>query len=136
MVSEIASFIALSVGGILNAGFLVWKHQQKKTAPLVCPLNHDCSKVTESKWSAIFYFRNDTLGLLFFIGMLSMIMAAWFLPEQASLLHLLIIIGAGGAVLFSLFLLGVQKFILKDYCFYCLISAVITILLLVNGVFL
>jgi len=135
----LASFLALSVGGIITSGYLVWKHYWKKSAgkkqPLVCPLNHDCGVVTESRWSHLFYVRNEVLGLLFYVGMLVAGLGMAFLSDYAGLLRLAIRISASLGLLFSLFLVFVQAKIIKDYCFYCLISAVITLLLWVNGFF-
>ena len=130
VVSLFVSFVVLALGGTINSGYLVWKHLQKK--PLVCPLNHDCSTVTESKWSHIFYLRNDTLGFLFFVSMFLAAFATLFLPELTIFL-IAIIFGSVGAALFSLFLISVQFLIIKDYCFYCLISAGITLLLFFNA---
>src|SRR3989344_8591732 len=104
MSAAIASFITLTIVGILNAGYLVWKHYSHK--PLVCPMDHDCSKVTESKWSRVFWVRNEVLGLLFYVAMLVAGLLVFFIPEFA-LLPLLITIAAGGGLLFSLFLLWV-----------------------------
>ncbi|MEK6950368.1 MAG: vitamin K epoxide reductase family protein [Nanoarchaeota archaeon] len=134
--SALASFIALSIGGICTSGYLVWKHhrsQKTKAAPLVCPLNHDCSTVTESKWSTIFYFRNETLGLLYYVAMFMGGLLLAFAPALIPALPLFLLIGAGMALLFSFFLVYLQAFIIKDYCFYCLISAIISLLLVVNS---
>jgi len=130
----IVTFIILAIMGMLNSGYLVWAHRQDNKKALVCPLDHDCSVVTESKWSHIFYFRNDTLGFLFFIATFVAIITMLLLPLQVPLLSLLILIAASGAFLFTLFLLYLQAFVIKDYCFYCLISATITILLFINSI--
>lgn len=130
----IASFIVLTICGTVNAAYLVWKHSQKKT--LMCPLNHDCSVVTESRWSHLFYFRNETLGLVFFIAMLGLILSTLTVHGQTEILYLLILAACGGALLFSIFLVLLQKFVIEDYCFYCLVSAVITLLLFLNSILL
>lgn len=129
----LASFLALSIGGIITSGYLVWKHSRKQ--PLVCPMNHDCSIVTESIWSHLFYVRNEGLGLLFYLGMLVAGLGVTFLSDYAGVLRLLIRISTTFGVLFSLFLLFIQFKVIKDYCFYCLISAMMTILLLANSFF-
>ena len=134
-----ASFITLAIIGIADAGYLVWKHYSHKAGPLVCPLDHDCSKVTESKWSTIFWVRNEILGLLFYVSMLVAGLIIFFKPEFSLFsfpLLLLIKIAAGIGLMFSLFLLLVQIYKIKDYCFYCMLSALITLLLFVNGLFL
>lgn len=127
--------MALSVGGMITSGYLVWKHYQRKKAPLVCPLNHDCSKVTESKWSRVLYVRNEILGLLFYGMMLLASITIVVMPGFIPHLPFWVRIATTGAMLFSLFLAGIQAFKIKDYCFYCLISAIINILLLVNSFF-
>lgn len=130
-----ASFMTLAITGIAVAGYLVWKHYRNTTKPLVCPLDHDCSKVTESKWSTVFFVRNEVLGLLFYVSMLAA-GAVVFLMPQFSLVFSLIKLATGAGLLFSLFLLWVQVYKIKDYCFYCLLSALITLLLFVNSFFL
>ncbi len=134
-----ASFITLAITGIADAGYLVWKHYSHNTEPLICPMDHDCSKVTESKWSTLFWVRNEVLGLLFYISMLVAGLVVFFLPGLVLVslpLILLIKLAAGASLLFSLFLIWVQLYKIKDYCFYCMLSALINLLLLVNGFFL
>ncbi|MEK6939731.1 MAG: vitamin K epoxide reductase family protein [Nanoarchaeota archaeon] len=134
-----ASFITLAIAGIADAGYLVWKHYHNSSKPLVCPLDHDCSKVTESKWSTIFWVRNEVLGLLFYVSMLIAGLASFFMPGLILVsvpLILLIKLAAGAGLVFSLFLIWVQIYKIKDYCFYCMLSALITLLLLVNSFFL
>ena len=129
----ITTFIALAVGGIVNAGYLVHKHYQKK--PLVCPLNHDCSVVTESKWNKIFFIRNEVLGLMFFIFLFFSILVLIFNPNL-NILKTIILTATAFSLLFSIFLLLIQKYVIKDYCFYCIISAIITFLIFLNSVYL
>lgn len=130
----VVSFITLSILGLLNSGYLLYKHYTKKQKPLICPMNHDCSKVTESKWSHIFLIRNEFLGVLFFLGMLTLILIYHLFSVMDFGISILIFIMSSIGLLFSIFLVLVQAFILKDYCFYCLISAIITFLLFLNSI--
>ena len=127
-----ASFIVLSITGLLISGFLIRKHYLKQKQPLVCPLNHDCSVVTESKWSHIFYVRNEVLGFLFYAALLTGIIIVLVLPQLVMITKLILLATAGG-LFFSLFLIFVQVKLIKDYCFYCLLSAGISLLLFVNS---
>ncbi len=129
--SFMASFLVLCLAGTFNAGYLVWAHRQKKQ--LVCPLDHDCSTVTESTWSQLFFIRNDTLGLLFFLSLFFVSLIAFFLPSWNSFFFWFLVLATGIGVLFSLFLICIQVYVLKDYCFYCCISALITLLLFLNS---
>ncbi|MBI3051714.1 vitamin K epoxide reductase family protein [Candidatus Woesearchaeota archaeon] len=136
-VQFIALFIVLSILGMANTGYLFWKHRRK--GPLICPLYHDCSVVTESKWSHIFYFRNETLGLLFYAFMLVGILASIFLPSplfSARYTYRVLLLASGAGVLFSIFLVYVQVKIIRNYCFYCMVSALLTLLLFLNSILL
>jgi len=130
-----ASFITLAVAGIADAGYLVWKHYSHKAEPLVCPLDHDCSKVTESRWSHLFGVRNEVLGLLFYASMLAAGIATFLLPAIQTI-FLFVTLSTGAGLLFSLFLIWVEVYKIKDYCFYCLLSSLITALLFINSFFL
>src|SRR3989344_3900107 len=100
-----ASFLTLALAGIADAGYLVWKHYHNTTKPLVCPLDHDCSKVTESKWSTIFWVRNEVLGLLFYVSMLAAGLILFFVSGLVLVslpLILLMKLAAGFGLIFSL----------------------------------
>ncbi len=127
--SYLSLYLVLALGGLINSAYLYWNHHKKK--PLVCPLDHDCSIVTESKWSHLFGIRNEILGLLFFVGMISLGLTSFTTLLPLSTILLFILIGASVGLLFSILLVLIQSFIIKNYCFYCLISAVISTLLFI-----
>ena len=128
----ITTFVILAVGGILNAGYLTYHEVRKK--PLICPLDHDCSYVTQSKWSRVFGVRNEVLGLLFYLGNLSIMIVSLSAAHLAPELYFLLLVMNAGGFLFSLFLVWVQFFVLKDYCFYCMVSALISTLIFINSI--
>ena len=125
-----ASFIVLSVAGIVDSGYLIWQHYHKK--PLVCPLDHNCDVVTESRWSHIFGVRNEVLGLLFYLLLVGGILSSLFLPILQETIYFFLLLATMGGVLLSIFLTSIQIFIIKNYCFYCLISALLSFLLFLN----
>ena len=127
-----ATFIVLSLGGLINASYLTYKHYQKK--PLVCPINRDCNAVVESRWGNMFGIRNEILGVLFYFGMMLGIIVFITSPTLIPNIKLYILIGASAGLAFSIFLTLLQKFVIKDFCFYCLISALISLLLFLNSV--
>ncbi|MBI4272461.1 vitamin K epoxide reductase family protein [Candidatus Uhrbacteria bacterium] len=126
------TFIVLAIFGLIDTGYLIYTHNKKK--PMVCPLDHDCSKVTESKWSTVLGVRNEFLGFLFYFGMVCVCLAAILAPSAQGLFLLLLFMGTGIGVLYSAILVGVQFVVIKDYCFYCMISASITLLLFINSI--
>ncbi len=127
----VASFLVLSIVGLLNATYLTYKHYQKK--PLVCPLDHKCDVVTESKWSHLFGIRNELLGLFFFGSQIVTLLIILIHPTYTSQLLLFIRLSCAASFLFSLLLVFIQFKIIKDYCFYCLLSTLIVLLLFLNS---
>ena len=127
----VTSFLVLCIVGLFNALYLTYKHYQKK--PLLCPMNHKCEVVTESKWSELFGVRNEVIGVIFFCSLLLGMTGVLFFPAYAEGIILFIRISCAGSLLFSLFLVFVQFKIIKEYCFYCLLSTVIVLLLVVNS---
>lgn len=125
-------FIVLSILGIADAGYLTYKHTRKQ--PLICPIGDDCTVVTESRWSHLFGVRTEVLGLLYYSALLIAILGIFSTPSlNGQLLALLPwVTGVGGA--FSLFLISLQAFVIKKYCFYCLLSALISFLLFLTSI--
>lgn len=126
--------MALSLGGIIDTSYLLYQHYKKK--PLVCPMDHDCSVVTESKWSKVFFVRNEILGLSFFFFILISLILSIILPDFSSKIYLFLFIFSIIGVIFSAFLVYVQIYKIRDYCFYCLISAFLTLLIFINSILL
>ena len=128
----VTTLIVLSLLGIVNTVYLIWKSRIKE--PLVCPIGQDCNKVLDSKWNKIFFIKNDILGLLFYIGII--VGAILLLVEFNGTFLKILTIVSGIGVLFSGFLIFIQAKVIKNYCFYCLISAFINVLIFLNLLFL
>ena len=126
----IVILLVLAILGIIDAGYLAWRHYQKK--PLICPVNHDCNVVVESEWATMFGIRNEVLGLLFYVLLGVGGLCTVFIAEYRSLIEQGLLIISIMAALYSLFLLYIQRYIIKDYCFYCIISALINFLIVAN----
>ena len=124
----IVSLIVLAISGLVDSGYLYWHHIKKK--PLICPLNHDCNAVVESKWGSFFGIKNELWGIGYY--MLIIIGALMFFINGNNTIHIFMVVVSNIALLFSLFLVYIQKYVLREYCFYCLISALINFLLFVN----
>lgn len=127
------TFLALTVLGAINAGHLAWLHITEK--PMVCPLDHDCSVVTKSRWSTMLGVRNEFWGTLFFVAEFIAALCLVLNPRESTTLGLThwIFYATVGGFIYSLYLVGLQIFVIKDYCFYCMVSALITTLLFINS---
>ena len=130
----IASFMALSLGGIIDTSYLLYQHYKKK--PLVCPMDHDCSVVTESKWSKVFFVRNEILGLSFYLLILISLVLSLIFSNLSSKIYLFLFLFSFTGIVFSAFLVYLQIYKIRDYCFYCLISSFLTLLIFVNSILL
>jgi len=126
MVHLIASLIVLAFLGIADSAYLAWKHFRKQ--PLVCPIGDKCEAVTESKWSTIFGIRNEILGILYYIA----ILVGAFLIFYNYRIENYLLIFSGFGLAYSIFLTYIQSRIIKSYCFYCLVSAFLSLLILLN----
>ena len=123
----IVSLIVLAILGIFDSGYLVKERVKKK--PLSCPIDGGCEKVVESKWNTTFFIKNDILGLFYYVLILFLTLYLFFISEKLLLFTKIL---SGASLLFSLFLVFIQAKIIKEYCFYCLISALINLLIFVN----
>jgi len=126
----IASLIVLALLGIADSGYLIWKRARKEE--LACPIGgHDCNIVVESKWSSMFGVKNDILGLVFYLFLIA---GAFLLLKEFQFVRYVIFAASALALLASAYLFYVQSRILKKYCFYCLLSALINLLVFLNAI--
>ena len=123
----IVSLIILALLGIFISGFLIKNRLKRKS--VICPIDGGCDEVLKSKWNAVFFIKNDILGLFYYILILFLALYLFFVSEKLLFLTKII---SGASLLFSLFLVFIQAKIIKEYCFYCLISALINLLIFIN----
>lgn len=127
-------FVVVGIAGLIDSGYLFLNRLKEK--PLICPLNYDCAKVTESRWGKIFGVRNEILGMFFYVFIILAAFVVLFQPSLGPpLIKIMFSVSAIGLI-FSLFLTSLQIFVIKNFCFYCLISAVLSLLIFINALFL
>jgi uncharacterized membrane protein len=126
--------IAISILGLFGlwVAWHIYKHKKPEASPLVCPLKFDCETVVHSDYSKFFGIPVEMLGMVYYtfiaFSYLSLIFVSHSLPMIfVGILATLSMI----AFLFSLYLIGVQIFILRKGCFWCFISAFICILIFI-----
>jgi len=121
-------------------GFLVsrhiYKHKKVNAKPLVCPVKFDCTTVVHSDYSRLLGIPLEFFGMAYYglvaVGYLILI----FHPETISPYILsAIILTSSLAFLFSLYLIGVQIFVLKKGCSWCIVSAFICLLIFLLIIF-
>jgi|SRR3989344_2218292 len=127
---SIVTLVVLGILGLIDTGYLIWK--QKKKQPLVCPIGENCNVVLESRWNKIFFVKNEVLGFLFYVFIIGIGIFLSINGFGGLLNKTFLIIITGASVLFSVILVFIQTKVIKNFCFYCLISALITFLIFVN----
>lgn len=108
-----------SLIGLLVARYIAARVRTK--TPMMCPRRAPCEQVVTSTYGTFLGIHNTRLGqwYYFFVAIFFLIIMDGFsFPLQLPLLVLL----ATGGLLFSLYLLGVQAFILRTWCVWCLAS--------------
>ena len=123
--------LVLSLLGFLTSLFIFCKRKYKEK--LVCMIGKDCGKVINSRFSRQFGISNEITGLLYYIAVFISTIILVAIPTLVTIPVLWVqAIGIGIAALFSLYLIFLQLFIIKELCEYCLIVNVVNILLFIS----
>jgi uncharacterized membrane protein len=102
---------------------------KRNAGPIPCHVTHGCTDVLTSKYSEIAGVPLSWFGLAFYITIMSLMVFKVFEdvehPLTLPLNAVFYLTGAGLVV--SALLVGVQAFILKAFCEYCLLSAALVL---------
>ncbi len=125
----------LAVCGFLIAKH-IYKHKKKNSAPLVCPIRFDCTLVVHSDYSKMFGIPLEIFGMIYYALVALCYIFLIFSPNALPDIFIggLALISSF-AFLFSLYLIGVQIFILKKGCSWCLASALVCLCIFLLTVF-
>ncbi len=119
---------ALSLAGFFLSLYIYCKRRQKEK--LVCVIGDDCNKVVYSKYSSQFGIPNELFGMIYYVIIFVSSVVFWVNPVLLTIPILwartILVIGAAA---FSVYLTGIQIFVLKELCEYCLIVNLINLIL-------
>lgn len=120
-------------------GFMVAHHihkHKKVKKPLICPIGFDCNFVVHSGYSEFMHVPLEIFGMLYYALVSVSYLFFIFMPEVMSVVLVnFLLIMSFIAFLFSVYLIGVQIFILKKGCSWCIVSAFICLLIFILTVF-
>jgi uncharacterized membrane protein len=133
-------FVKLAIFALGVCGFLVarhiYKHKKPNQSPLVCPLKFDCHTVVHSDYSKLFGIPVEILGMLYYSLLAISYLFFLLTPTTLHIVYVTIVaVLSMIAFIFSLYLIGVQIFILKKGCFWCYVSALICVLVFSLNIF-
>jgi uncharacterized membrane protein len=99
---------------------------------LVCPVGSNCNAVINSRYSKFLGLPIEYLGMAYYFIVVSAYTVLIFLPGLLSGVFLSALMTlTAGAFLFSLYLLFAQAFLLRQWCIWCLLSAMLSIVIFV-----
>ena len=118
--------LILSILGIAITLYISIAHILKKK--VICPINSkSCNMVLDSKYSRTLGVKNEIIGLLYYIGI---VIALFMTPGTNTILAVKLISILAAA--YSIILLMIQIRVLKNYCSWCITTAIINILLSIS----
>lgn len=129
----LSALVITILAGIANAWYLYWQWRRYKLTarPMVCPLDGKCEEVVGTLYGTAFGVKNEILGLLYYFSLLGLLGIYLLNAPLASTARLLILLSSGFSILFSTYLLFIQLFLLRKYCSWCLLAALINYLIFV-----
>ena len=121
-------YLVIIAAGIAGFSLSLYIHRKKRTQKrLVCPIGFDCDAVIHSKYSRFLGVPLEIGGMLYY-AMISIVYLLLFtIPDFFSpAVSLFALVISGLALLFSIYLTVIQMFAIKQWCSWCLISAVLS----------
>lgn len=114
-----------SVGGLGVVAYIYYAKKFKKH--LSCPVGSNCDVVVKSKYSRFLGIPLEYIGMFYYSVVALSYASLIFFPHLGTgvLLPLILMLTAA-AFLFSLYLIFVQAFLLKQWCIWCLLSATLS----------
>jgi len=131
------SFVAPYLGvfacviGLWAASHIHGKKRAKKK--LICSLRADCDKVVHSTHATTLGIPNELLGVAYYVILGSLYAGTIAVPELFvnAWVHYLIVLMTAIGVIFSLYLIALQLFVIHAWCTWCMLSAIATFTLFV-----
>jgi uncharacterized membrane protein len=133
MIAYIITIIFGIIGFAITTGI---RHHKKIGKPLVCPLNSDCNSVVYSSHSKFLGVDVTNLGLFYYGAIVCLYSTYVLFPGIApDYLYVIGFLMTVTAVIFSVYLIIIQFLVIREWCFWCLMSALASIVLLISSGF-
>lgn len=124
--------LVLGIAGIAVAGYLTYVHYNIDA--LVCGIG-DCEIVQASKYSEIFGIPIAIFGLLMYIAITALVIVRSTMADYADLANMGILILLISGTIYAAYLTYLEIEVIRAICQWCVISAIITVILLVVELF-
>ncbi|MDP2641349.1 MAG: vitamin K epoxide reductase family protein [Candidatus Yanofskybacteria bacterium] len=119
-------FVAIAALGGFGVSAMI-AYTKRSGKHLVCPVGSDCNAVVTSKYSRFFGIHLEYLGMTYFAAIFFVYGIMLFLPGLISGIALsFVALLTTGAFFFSSYLLFVQAFLLRQWCIWCILAAMLS----------
>lgn len=114
-----------SVAGLSIAFYIAWKKRQPH--PIVCPLRGHCDAVVKSDYSKFFHIPVELLGIAYYVFTFFSYLYLIFNPSinVNPLFTFFVLALSSVAFMFSMYLTFIQAFLIRQFCTWCIVSAVL-----------
>src|SRR5215472_16572096 len=126
-----ALLLGLTLAGLFDALYLLWVYSSP-SRPLVCT-GIGCDVVRASRYAHLAGRPLPLYGVLMYAVLLLLVLTQGWLvsPGERRLAQLATAFVSGGGFVFSVYLTGLEAFVIHAYCAWCLCSAAIVTLIFV-----
>jgi|JI10StandDraft_1071094.scaffolds.fasta_scaffold41236_6 uncharacterized membrane protein len=120
--------VLLGIVGFCIAFYIF--HKKTHETLLVCPIGSDCNAVVHSDYSKLLGIPVERIGMVYYFLITTFYAAALFTPALThGLVHFIMLGITLGAFVFSIYLVGIQAIVIKQWCVWCLGSATVSTLM-------
>lgn len=125
--------LAASFFGFYVAWYI--RRHKKSGEKMVCPLDSDCENVVHSDYSKFLGIPLEFMGMAYYtIIFMTYVVETWK-PGSLPLIATQMVLGTtAAAFVFSIYLIGIQLFKLKEWCTWCLISASMCLIIFITAI--
>ena len=122
--------IILSIIGFAVSFYIFYSKKYDK--PMYCIIGKDCDAVVRSEYGKTFGIENTVPGMLYYLMILlyAIILLINRNLFKWTIIYYFVVSSSIASVLFSLYLVYIQKFVLKKWCIYCIVSTIASIFIL------
>ena len=122
--------IILSLVGFAVSFYIFYSKKYDK--PMYCLIGQGCDAVVKSRYGKTFGIENTVPGMLYylFIFIYGIVLLANGNLFKGNIIYYFVVGASVASVLFSVYLTGVQAFVLKKWCEYCIVSSIASVLIL------
>ena len=123
--------IALSLIGFAVSFYIY--HTKKYNRKMYCIIGENCDEVVKSRYGKTLGMENTVTGMLYFtiIFIYGILLFSNGNIFKGNIIYYFVVSAGIASVLFSIYLTGVQAFVLRKWCEYCVVSSIASVLILI-----